>query len=126
MTPVLYISQTNLNKMFFSACPKFCKSSAAIRFTPGPLFAFRPLSAFSNFSFQIESPISSFCNSFSFSMKSSTTTPLFRLYVFPVLRLSVLVNFAVVLNLRLHFILTGMWSLSISVPGKLLQFLTWL
>ena len=72
MIPVSYTSQTNLNETFSSACPKFCRSSAAIRSTPGALFDFRPLNAFSNSSFKIESLLSSFCTSLSFSMRSAT------------------------------------------------------
>ena len=70
--------------MFFSACPKFCRSSAAIRSTPGALFAFRPLNAFSNSSFKIESPLSSFCTSLSFFMRSATTSPLYRLSMYSI------------------------------------------
>ena len=49
----------------------------------------------------------------------------FLSFSFPVLHLSVLVTFFVVLNLRVHFIITGLWSLSISVLGWLPQSLIW-
>ena len=75
-------SQTILNKIILSACPKFCRSFAAIRSTPGALFAFRPLNAFSNSSLKIEFTLSSFCTSFSFSMRSVTTSPFYRLSIY--------------------------------------------
>ena len=52
------LSQINSNKIFFSAWPKFCRSFATIRSTPGALFAYRTLNAFSNASFKIEFPLS--------------------------------------------------------------------
>ena len=82
MSSVSCVSQANLNNMFFSACPKFCSSSAEMRSTPGVLFAFRPLDAFSNSYFKIESPLPLFCISHSFSMRSATTSPLYRLSMY--------------------------------------------
>ena len=70
--------------MIFSVFPKFRRNSAAIKSTPGALFAFRLLNAFSNSSVKIESSLSSFCTSFTFSMRSATAsslyTPLYVLY----------------------------------------------
>ena len=56
MSPVSYTWPTNLNKMIFYACPKFCRISAATRSTPGASFCLRPLNTFSNSSFKIKSP----------------------------------------------------------------------